>query len=175
VKPIESWYQEHLRALPWRRNVEPYPVWVSEIMLQQTRVETVLGYYDRFLARFPSVEELAAGELDDVLMVWQGLGYYSRARNLHKGARILVEHFGGEFPSTLMDATSIPGIGRSTAGSILSICFGKPTPVLDGNVKRVLARRFGIAEPLAAATVMRTLWKHAEKWVQEASNPGDHN
>ncbi len=175
MNAVERWYQEHQRTLPWRRSTEPYPVWVSEIMLQQTRVETVLGYYDRFLARFPGVRELANGTIDDVLMVWQGLGYYSRARNLHKGARVVFEEFGGEFPTTLKEAMSVPGIGRSTAGSILSICFGTPTPVMDGNVKRVLARRFGIAEPLTAATTMRTLWNHAEEWIHEAANPGDHN
>ncbi len=138
--PLLSWYETNKRSLPWRENPTPYRVWVSEIMLQQTRVEAVKEYYARFMQALPSVEELAACEEEKLLKLWEGLGYYSRARNLQKAAKMLVQYYGGEFPKTLRELTALPGIGSYTAGAIASIAFGLPAPAVDGNVFRVASR-----------------------------------
>lgn len=147
--PLIPWFLENKRDLPWRHTKDPYRIWVSEIMLQQTRVDTVMGYYERFLERFPTVEALAEADEEEVLMLWQGLGYYSRARNLQKGARKVVSDFSGKFPDNLKDAKSIPGIGHYTAGAILSIAYGIPTPAVDGNVLRVFSRVFDLSWDIA--------------------------
>ncbi len=137
------WYGENARILPWRQTNEPYPVWISEIMLQQTRVEAVKGYYTRFLQAFPTVEALARAEQVQVDKLWEGLGYYSRARNLRKAAQVICEKYGGQFPQSYGEVASLPGIGPYTAGAVCSICYGLPTPAVDGNVLRVLARYCG--------------------------------
>jgi A/G-specific adenine glycosylase len=140
VKALLVWYRRGKRDLPWRRTKDPYPIWVSEVMLQQTTVKVALPYYESFLSRFDSIAALAAATEEQVLAAWSGLGYYHRARNLHKGARFLVERHGGAFPRSLEAALGIPGVGLYTASAVLSIAFGKPLPVVDGNVRRVLAR-----------------------------------
>ena len=138
--PLLSWYQAHKRSLPWREEPTPYRVWVSEIMLQQTRVEAVKEYYSRFMQALPTVEDLASCEEEKLLKLWEGLGYYSRARNLQKAAKLLVNLYGGEFPSDIEALKALPGIGSYTAGAIASIAFGKPVAAVDGNVFRVAAR-----------------------------------
>lgn len=143
-KKLLKWYKNEGRVLPWRTNFAPYPVWLSEIMLQQTQVETVIPYYGRFLKRFPTIQSLAKASPDQVLKEWEGLGYYSRARNLHRSAQIIVEQFNGNFPDQIEDLMSLPGIGRSTAGAILSLAYNLPFPILDGNVRRVLSRLFAL-------------------------------
>ena len=148
--------------LPWAVNPTPYRVWVSEVMLQQTQVSTVIPYFERFMARFPTVETLAAAHEDEVLHLWTGLGYYARARNLRKCAQILVTNHGGEFPSDIEAVTALPGIGRSTAGAILALARNERHPILDGNVKRVLARVFGIDGDPGSAAVLAMLWAQAD-------------
>lgn len=139
-EPLLTWYRENARDLPWRRTRDPYRIWVSEIMLQQTRVAAVLGYYDRFLAAFPTVEDLANAPEERLMKCWEGLGYYSRARNLQKAARTVVEAYGGAFPETYEELLKLPGIGEYTAGAIASSAFAVPVPAVDGNVLRVIAR-----------------------------------
>lgn len=159
---VIAWQRTHGRhALPWQNTRDPYRVWLSEIMLQQTQVATVLGYYERFLERFPDVAALAAAPLDDVLARWSGLGYYSRARNLHRCARAVVADHGGAFPRDSATLASLPGIGRSTAAAIAAFCFGEKVAILDGNVKRVLTRVLGFDGDLAEAKQERALWAHA--------------
>jgi A/G-specific adenine glycosylase len=143
-RALLAWYQRAQRALPWRKSKDPYRVWVSEVMLQQTTVKTVTPYYEAFLQRFPDVKALAAAKEEDVLAAWSGLGYYQRARNLHRGAKRLVERNGGRFPRTLEGALDRPGVGLYTASAVLSIAYGVPLPVVDGNVRRVLARLLGL-------------------------------
>ncbi|TWO70345.1 A/G-specific adenine glycosylase [Caenimonas sedimenti] len=160
---VVRWQREHGRhQLPWQNTRDPYRVWLSEIMLQQTQVSAVLGYYDRFLQRFPDVAALAAATLDDVLALWGGLGYYSRARNLHRCAQEVMQRFGGAFPRTAAELVTLPGIGRSTAAAIASFCFGERAAILDGNVKRVLTRVLAFEADLASAANERILWDHAE-------------
>ena len=139
-RPLVDWYKKEARPLPWREAPTPYRVWVSEIMLQQTRIEAAREYFNRFTRAFPTVEALAAAELDDVLKLWEGLGYYSRARNLHKCAKTVCETYGGVFPPDAAALRALPGIGDYTAGAIASIAYGLPEPAVDGNVLRVLAR-----------------------------------
>lgn len=141
--PLLGWYQTHARDLPWRREVTPYRVWVSEIMLQQTRVAAVVGYFTRFLEAFPTVQALAAAPEDRLMKLWQGLGYYSRARNLQKAARQIVDQFGGTFPTDYQALRSLAGVGEYTAAAIASIAFGQPVPAVDGNLLRVAARVMG--------------------------------
>ena len=157
-----AWQRRHGRhGLPWQGTRDPYRVWLSEVMLQQTQVATVLGYYGRFLERFPDVATLAAAPLDDVLALWSGLGYYSRARNLHRCAQAVVAQHGGAFPRSAEALATLPGIGRSTAAAIAAICFGERVAILDGNVKRVLARVLGFADDLARAPAVAALWDEA--------------
>lgn len=159
-----AWQRQHGRqSLPWQNTREPYLVWLSEIMLQQTQVSTVLDYYPRFLRRFPDVASLAAAPQDDVLGLWSGLGYYSRARNLHRCAQDVMTRFGGAFPSTAAQLVTLPGIGRSTAAAIAAFCFHERSAILDGNVKRVLTRVLAYGEDLALAASERSLWALAEQ------------
>jgi A/G-specific adenine glycosylase len=169
-----AWYARHNRSLPWRGTPDPYRVWISEIMLQQTRVETVIPYYERWLARFPTLPALAAAAQRDVLAAWEGLGYYSRARNLHRAAQIVVEQLGGELPRSVAKLQALPGIGRYTAGAIASIAFGVDAPVLDGNVKRVLARVFDFREDVKSPAGAKALWVLAENLVP-GRRAGDYN
>lgn len=150
------------KHLPWQQHTTPYRVWVSEIMLQQTQVTTVIPYYERFMTRFPDLHALAAAPIDEVLHLWTGLGYYARARNLHRTAQLIVERHGGTFPDTLESVQALPGIGRSTAGAILALSQSQRHPILDGNVKRVLARYFGIAGFPGEQKIERELWRLAE-------------
>ncbi len=161
---VIDWFETHGRHdLPWQAHPSPYGVWVSEIMLQQTRVGTVIPYFQRFMARFPDVAALAAAEIDQVLHLWTGLGYYARARNLHKAARTIVEKHGGRFPDTVEELERLSGIGRSTAGAILTLAHGRPAPILDGNVKRVLARCFAVAGYPGSGKTRSELWALAER------------
>ncbi|MHB8622002.1 MAG: A/G-specific adenine glycosylase [Sulfuricaulis sp.] len=158
-----AWYSRHGRkSLPWKLKRDPYRIWISEIMLQQTQVTTVIPYFKRFITRFPTVRSLAHAPLDEVLHLWTGLGYYARARHLHQAARLIVEQHRGVFPSTFEAVTDLPGIGRSTAGAILAFAFGQRHPILDGNVKRVLARYHAIDTPLADRKTSEYLWQLAE-------------
>lgn len=160
---VIAWQRRHgRRGLPWQDVRDPYRVWLSEIMLQQTQVSTVLAYYPRFLARFPDVASLAAAPLDDVLALWSGLGYYTRARNLHACARQVMERWGGRFPAAAAQLQTLSGVGRSTAAAIAAFCNGERAAILDGNVRRVLARVFAIEGDLASATGQRALWQRAE-------------
>jgi A/G-specific adenine glycosylase len=168
------WYRANRRDLPWRRTRDPYAIWVSEIMLQQTRSETVVPYYRRFLRRFPTLRALARARESAVLAAWSGLGYYSRARNLHRTARLVVDRHGGRLPETAEDLLALPGIGRYTAGAIASIAFGVRAPVLDGNVARVLARLFYVPDALRSAPAALRLWEVADRLVPRQS-PGDWN
>jgi len=158
-----AWQAAHGRqGLPWQQARTPYRVWISEIMLQQTQVGTVIPYFERFVARFPDCATLAAAGLDEVLHHWSGLGYYARARNLHQAARRMVERHDGDFPAAFDDVLALPGIGRSTAGAILALARGERHPILDGNVKRVLTRHFGIEGWPDSPAVQRTLWSLAD-------------
>jgi len=158
-------YDRHARDLPWRRTRDPYAIWVSEIMLQQTRVDTVLRYYDRFLERFPNLGSLARAEEDAVLAAWSGLGYYRRARLLHAGVREVVARYGGEVPEGAEARRSLPGIGRYTAGAIGSIAFDRQEPLVDGNVARVFARIFALDTPITRSDTQAVLWALAEQLV----------
>ena len=171
MKPAESlaetlvaWQKVHGRNhLPWQNTRDPYRVWLSEIMLQQTQVSTVLAYYAKFLENFPTVADLAAAPQDKVMGLWSGLGYYSRARNLHQCAKEVVSRFGGEFPSTAEDLITLPGIGRSTAAAVASFCFSERVAIMDGNVKRVLTRVWGFADDLSVAKNEKVLWQMAQE------------
>ncbi len=159
---VITWQRQHGRhGLPWQGTRDPYRVWLSEVMLQQTQVSTVLGYYERFLQRFPDVQALAAAPLDDVLALWSGLGYYSRARNLHRCAQAVVADHAGRFPDSADRLATLPGIGRSTAAAIAAFCFGERVAILDGNVKRVLARVLGFEDDLSRAPAVQALWDEA--------------
>jgi A/G-specific adenine glycosylase len=162
---LEWWHSSGRKDLPWQRDLSPYRVWVSEIMLQQTQVATVVPYFERFVDRFPDVAALARAPLDEVLHLWSGLGYYARARNLHAAAREVCEHFGGELPDDPGSLTSLPGIGRSTAGAILTLSRGRRAAILDGNVKRVLARCFAVAGFPGDTATARRLWALSESLV----------
>jgi A/G-specific adenine glycosylase len=159
-RSLLNWYTHQGRELPWRNTSDPYAIWVSEIMLQQTQVKTVLPYYQRWLEHFPTIQSLAEAEQQAVLMLWQGLGYYARARNLHKAAQKVMSDYGGQFPTQIEDVLKLPGIGKTTAGGILSSAFHQALPILDGNVKRVLARLAGLSLPTKYA--LSFLWKGSE-------------
>ncbi len=163
-----NWYdQQGRKNLPWREKITPYRVWISEIMLQQTQVKTVIPYFQRFLARFPSITDLAAASEDEVLSLWTGLGYYARARNLHHAAKQIVTQYSGEFPNTLAALQSLSGIGKSTAGAILAIAFQQKATILDGNVKRVLSRVYALEKNTTDADLLSQLWEVATQQTPE--------
>jgi A/G-specific adenine glycosylase len=166
---IVAWQRaQGRRGLPWQGQRDPYRVWLSEVMLQQTQVSTALAYYERFVARYPDVAALAAAPLDDVLALWSGLGYYSRARYLHRCAQTVVAEHGGAFPRSSIALAELPGIGRSTGAAIAAFCFDERAAILDGNVKRVLARHLGFDADLANAAAQRALWQHADALLPPA-------
>ncbi len=171
---ILIWYDQHARVLPWRGHPDSYAVWVSEIMLQQTRVETVRPYFERWMNQFPSVAALAAAPEQAVLSAWEGLGYYSRARNLHKAARLVVNAHNGQLPRDLAGLRQLPGIGRYTAAAIASIAFGMDVATLDGNLKRVFARVFNLAQPADSPAGENSLWTLAEAHLPPG-RAGDYN
>lgn len=171
VEALTAWFEKSARNLPWRQTRDPYSIWISEVMLQQTQVATVLPYYERFLSRFPTIDRLAESEEPDVLSHWSGLGYYSRARNLLKGARHLAVQYGGKFPLSRDELLSTPGIGPYTAGAILSIAFDLPVPLVDGNVQRVFARYLGEPRPIEERDVQKRFWAVAEEWVGLSRSP----
>ena len=175
---VVAHYREVKRDLPWRRTHDPYAIWVSEIMLQQTRVATVIPYWERWMTRFPTVTSLATAPLDDVLAAWSGLGYYSRARNLQKGARVVTARWSGALPRRASELREVPGIGPYTAGAIASIAYGERAPLVDGNVARVLARVFGITDDIKATAGTKALWSRAGELMTalpEHVPPGDLN
>ena len=164
ARQLLRWFDRHGRThLPWQQDMTPYRVWVSEIMLQQTRVATVIPYYERFVARFPDVASLAAAELDEVLHHWTGLGYYARGRNLHRAAQVIVREHRGELPDSVEALRSLPGIGPSTAGAIAAVAYGIRAPILDGNVKRVLARFHAVSGDPGRSATAKTLWALADE------------
>jgi A/G-specific adenine glycosylase len=171
---IGSWYDVNKRYLPWREGKNPYFIWLSEIILQQTRVNQGMNYYNRFTTVYPTIEELASAPLDEVLFHWQGLGYYTRARNLHKAAQIIVSEYGGEFPRNYEQLLELPGIGEYSAAAIASLAFDKPFSAIDGNVIRVLARYFGI-ESLPDNAAGKESFRSAARELLDQKNPGRHN
>jgi A/G-specific adenine glycosylase len=171
---ILAWYRQYGRALPWRGSPDPYAVWISEIMLQQTRVETVIPYYVKWMRLFPTVKDLADASERDVLNAWEGLGYYSRARNLYKAARIVVADHNGQLPRDLKALRALPGIGRYTVGAIASIAFGMDEPVLDGNLRRVFARLFDVSEFADSSDGEKILWRLASNHLPKGQ-AGDYN
>jgi A/G-specific adenine glycosylase len=174
ARALVEWYRRVRRDLPWRRTRDPYALWVSEVMLQQTRVAVVIPYWQRWMARFPTAGALAGAPLDDVLAVWSGLGYYGRARNLHRGAREVVARYDGRLPDTAAELRTLPGIGRYTAGAIASIAFDRREALVDGNVARVLARVFAVEEDVKSAAGQKRLWQLAADLVPDEA-PGDFN
>lgn len=173
-KRLAGWFAEVARDLPWRRSRDPYQIWVSEIMLQQTRVDQAMPYFERFVHAFPTVEALAEADLDEVLLNWEGLGYYSRARNLHRAARTVVRDHGGALPPTYHGLSSLPGIGDYTASAVGSLAFGLPQAALDGNVIRVLCRYDGFSGDVTRAPSRRLLRERAQQLL-DTSHPGRHN
>jgi len=169
-----SWYHQYGRTLPWRNHPDPYAIWVSEIMLQQTRVETVIPYFEKWMALFPDVTTLANASEQDVLNAWEGLGYYSRARNLHKAAKVVASTFNGELPRDLTELRNLPGIGRYTVGAIASMAFGMDEPTLDGNLRRVFARLFDISEFADSPAGEKILWELAAQNLPKGQ-AGDYN
>jgi A/G-specific adenine glycosylase len=169
-----NWYHKNKRTLPWRDHPDPYAVWVSEIMLQQTRVETVIPYFERWMQLFPTIKDLASAREHDVLNAWEGLGYYSRARNLHRAAKILAEKYNSELPRNLDELRALPGIGRYTVGAIASMAFGMDEPTLDGNLRRVFARLFDVTEPADSPVGEKILWDLATKHLPKGQ-AGDYN
>ncbi len=178
ISPISSqllsWYQRNQRRLPWRGHPDPYAVWVSEIMLQQTRVETVLGYFSRWMERFPSLADLAQADLQDVLAAWEGLGYYSRARSLHRAARMVMNDYQGELPQTVEALIKLPGVGRYTAAAVASLAFHQDEAALDGNIRRVLARIFNVDIPARSPEGEKRLWGLAAEHLPPGQ-AGDYN
>ncbi len=174
AEPLLAWYRGHARVLPWRERPEPYRVWVSEIMLQQTRVEAVKPYYERFLSALPSIAALAEAPEEQLLKLWEGLGYYSRVRNLQKAAQKVMQEYGGALPASYEQLKSLPGIGEYTAGAIASIAFGIAVPVVDGNVLRVVSRITGSFEQVDTAACKKRIWKELAQIMPEDA-PGDFN
>ncbi len=176
---LVAWHSQQQRDLPWRAGPagarDGYAVWVSEIMAQQTRMTVVADYFKRWMARFPTVQRVAEADQQEVLKQWEGLGYYSRARNLHKAAQILTDEFDGKLPRTRQELLQLPGIGAYTAGAILSLAFGLPEPILDGNVKRVFSRLWDIDAPIDARSTQERLWTYARGVVEAGSQPGAVN
>ncbi len=173
-RDLLGWYDEHRRDLPWRDEHDPYRVWISEVMLQQTQVTTVVPYYERFVRRFPSLEDLAAAPLDSVLKAWEGLGYYARARNLHAAARQVMADHSGQLPTSFATLRKLPGFGDYTAGAVASIAFGERVPAVDGNVKRVLARLLAITDDVSRGASIRRLHAIATDLVP-SERAGDFN
>lgn len=173
IPPLLAWYDAHKADLPWR-GADAYAVWLSEIMLQQTQIDTVLPYYHRFINQYPTIHDLAQAKLDSILKLWEGLGYYSRARNLYKTAQIVSDDFSGKFPATVTGLLGLPGIGRYTAGAIASIAFNVQAPVLDGNVIRVFSRWLDLADDVTQTSTKNHLWNIAEELVPP-ERPGDYN
>jgi A/G-specific adenine glycosylase len=169
-----TWFGAQARDLPWRRNRDAYGVWISEAMLQQTRVETVVPYFGRFMERFPTIAALAAASEEEVVAAWSGLGYYRRARDLRAAAIVMVKRHDGRFPATKEDALALPGVGRYTAGAVLSIAYGLSEPVVDGNVARVFARLWALEAPLGSTALTKALWLKAEEVLQDGA-PGAWN
>jgi A/G-specific adenine glycosylase len=167
VAALLGWFAAHARDLPWRRTRDPYAIWVSEIMLQQTQVKTVIPFWNRWLRELPTIESAAKAPSEKIHKLWEGLGYYTRVRNLQKAAQVILEKHGGKLPEKFEEVLALPGIGRYTAGAICSIAFNQPTPILDGNVIRVLTRIFGIAENPKEKTTNAKLWQLAEELVKE--------
>lgn len=175
LNPLLAWYAREKRTMPWRGHPDPYAVWVSEVMLQQTRVETVVPYFERFTARFPTVHALATADLQDVLRLWQGLGYYTRARNLHKAAQAVCATPGAKIPRTAEGLRQLPGIGAYTAAAVASICFGEREPVIDGNVLRVAARVLALETDIRSAESLRRVDAWVRSLINSAPVPGDFN
>jgi A/G-specific adenine glycosylase len=171
-RQLKRWFIRHQRPLPWRQTRDPYRIWVSEIMLQQTQVATVLDYYDRFLTQFPSVNALASADIEGVLRIWAGLGYYSRARNAHRAAQEIVSRFSGCFPASLEELQSLPGIGRYTAGAIASFAFDQPAPILETNTIRLISRLIGHNQPVQSTASQKKLWEVAETILPRKSGSG---
>jgi A/G-specific adenine glycosylase len=171
TRNAEKWFRSHQRKLPWRARYIPYEVWISEVMLQQTRMEVVLGRYESFLVRFPTNASLASCSEDEVTAAWSGLGYYRRARMLREGAIAVRDRFGGALPRDVRSLTTIPGIGRYTAGAISSIAYDRAAPIVDGNIARIVARLFAIEAALGSAALMRQAWAYAEELVKSAASP----
>ena len=172
VPLLLDWFAENARDLPWRRTLDPYAVWVSEIMLQQTQVKTVIPYFERWMMTLPTIDSLANAPSEQIHKLWEGLGYYTRVRNMQRAAQSVTEKHGGIFPTNFDDVLALPGIGRYTAGAICSIAFNQPAPILDGNVIRVLARLFAIQENAKEKATNARLWQSAEKLVQAARSSG---
>ncbi len=173
-RKLLAWYNRHHRDLPWRRTSDPYAIWLSEVMLQQTQVATVIPYYQRCLSRFLTIHDLAAAELDEVLELWAGLGYYARARNMQRAARIVVQACGGRFPHTAAELRRLPGFGRYTAGAVASVAFGERVAAVDGNAARVLTRLFALRGDVRQPAGCEVVWRLAERLVP-AGRPGDWN
>lgn len=174
MKNLLAWFDKNKRDLPWRRSRNPYSTWISEIMLQQTRVETVKPYYERWMERFPDVQSLAEADEQEVLKLWEGLGYYSRARSIHKAAKVIVSEHDGIIPSDPAVLQKLPGIGAYTAGAIASMGYGLPAAALDGNIRRILARYYDIADPVRTPQTEKLLWQLAEENL-DRERPGDFN
>lgn len=174
ITGLRNWYKSNARDLPWRRSSDPYAIWVSEIMLQQTRVETVIPYYKRWMSDLPTIKSLVMADQDHVLKLWEGLGYYSRVLNLHKAASLIMEGFDGKLPEDIKSLESLPGIGRYTAGAISSIAFNHRSPILDGNIKRVFSRLFDISSPIKTSETEKELWRIADDLLP-AEDPGEFN
>ena len=172
---ISLWFGKEARDLPWRRATDPYAIWISEIMLQQTQVKTVIPYWERWMQHFPTVASLSVADEPHVLKLWEGLGYYTRARNLQKAARIICEKHSGKFPRAFDDILALPGIGRYTAGAIASIAYGDPAPILDGNVIRVLSRQFAIEGDPKSPTNQTRLWDLSTQFVTASKSPSRLN
>ena len=173
-RQLLAWYRRNQRSLPWRKTSDPYRIWISEIMLQQTQVDTVIPYYHRFLKAFPTVSSLARASLQDVLKVWENLGYYSRARNIHTAARMIVEKFGGQIPDNWEEIKTLPGVGQYSAGAILSIAYGQALPAMDGNARRILCRLFAIRKPVDDTREQKQLQVLAASLIP-LKHPGDFN
>lgn len=171
TRALEAWFKKAHRQMPWRKTRDPYAIWISEVMLQQTQVATVIPYYERFMAKLPDVRRLAKAKEDTVLSLWSGLGYYSRARNLQKGAKYLIENFKGEFPRDRETLLETPGIGPYTAGAILSIAFGLKVPIVDGNVQRVFARYYAWKPAIETKASQNFFWEKASEWVAGSNDP----
>jgi len=173
-RALSAWYRRHARELPWRQTHDPYRIWISEIMLQQTTVAAVIPYFERFLQRFPDVAALAAAPEEDVLRLWEGLGYYSRARNIHRAARLVVDDLGGQFPEAVDALQALPGVGRYTAGAISSFAFDRPAPIVEANTLRLYSRLLGMRTDPRSTAGQKLLWEFAEA-VLPRTSPGQFN